>query len=96
MSVVVRSIVAALFVVVMLSAAAARAGEVGTLVCHSPQAQGYIVASAKTYSCTFSPTEGGVQHYQATISLNGRMQKTDPRAFVRRAGDDGIKLLADP
>ena len=67
MSVVVRSIVAALFVVVMLSAAAARAGEVGTLVCHSPQAQGYIVASAKTYSCTFSPTEGGVQHYQATI-----------------------------
>ncbi len=37
------------------------------LVCHSPQPQGYIVVSARTYACTFSPTEGGVQHYQATI-----------------------------
>jgi len=64
---VVRSAAATLFGLAVLSTAPARAGEVGMLVCHSPQAQGYIVASARTYACSFSPTEGGVQHYQATI-----------------------------
>lgn len=29
-------------------------------------------------------------------SFNGRMQKTDPRAFVRCASDHGIELLSDP
>ena len=29
-------------------------------------------------------------------SFNGRMQKTDPRAFHRCAGDNGIELLSDP
>ena len=29
-------------------------------------------------------------------SFNGRMQNTDPRAFVRCAGDNGIELLTDP
>ena len=28
-------------------------------------------------------------------SFNGRMQKTDPRTFVRCTGDDGIELLTD-
>jgi len=58
---------AALSGIALLGTAPARAGEVGMLVCHSPQASGYIVVSARTYACTFSPTEGGVQHYQATI-----------------------------
>jgi hypothetical protein len=77
---VVRSVVAALFVVVMLGGVPARAGEVGMLVCHSPQAQGYIVASAKTYSCTFSPTEGGVQYYQATIYRFGAQAGVESNA----------------
>jgi len=64
---IVRSAAVTLFGLAMLSAAPARAGEVGMLVCHSPQAQGYIIASAQTYSCTFRPTEGGVQQYQATL-----------------------------
>ena len=29
-------------------------------------------------------------------TFNGRMQDTDPGAFGRCAGDDGIELLADP
>ena len=29
-------------------------------------------------------------------SFNGRMQKADPRAFLRRAGDDGVELLPNP
>jgi hypothetical protein len=64
---IVRSAAATLFGLAMFSAAPARAGQVGMLVCHSPQAQGYIVASAQTYACTFRPTEGGVHQYQATI-----------------------------
>src|SRR5665647_75113 len=39
-----------------------------------------------------------VQAFKTVLqsSFNGRMQKTDPRAFVRCAGDDGIELLPDP
>ena len=39
-----------------------------------------------------------IQAFQTALqsSFNGRMQNTDPRAFVRCAGDDGIELLPDP
>ena len=29
-------------------------------------------------------------------SFNGRLEKADPGAFVRCAGDEGIELLSDP
>jgi hypothetical protein len=29
-------------------------------------------------------------------SFNGRLQKPDPRAFVRGAGDDGIEFFPNP
>jgi hypothetical protein len=39
-----------------------------------------------------------VQAFKTALqsSFNRRLQKTDPRAFVRCAGDDGIELLPDP
>lgn len=64
---VVRSAVAAALFGLALGTAPARAGEVGMLTCGSPQPSGYIIVSARTYACTFTPVAGAVQHYQATI-----------------------------
>jgi hypothetical protein len=42
--------------------------EVGLLRCHSPGMTGFIVVSARQFSCVFTPSYGGPgQYYQATI-----------------------------
>lgn len=58
---------AALFGLAFNAASPARAGEVGMLVCRSPQTSGFIVVSARTYDCTFKPTAGRRQYYRATL-----------------------------
>ncbi|MEJ2376035.1 MAG: DUF992 domain-containing protein [Pseudolabrys sp.] len=58
---------AALVGLAFMATSPARAGEVGMLVCRSPQPLGFIVVSARAYSCTFTPTAGRRQYYRATI-----------------------------
>ena len=66
--VLVRSAFAAALVGLAFCAATpARAGEVGMLVCRSPQPLGFIVVSARAYDCTFKPTIGRRQYYRATV-----------------------------
>ena len=69
MSLIARSaFAAALAGLAFMATTPARAGAaVGTLVCHSPQAQGFILVSARNYTCTFNPVAGAKQHYDATI-----------------------------
>jgi len=66
--VLVRSAFAAALVGLAFGAATpARAGEVGTLICHSPQPLGFIVFSSRGYYCTFTPAAGRRQYYRATV-----------------------------
>jgi hypothetical protein len=66
--VLVRSAFAAALCGLAFSAASpARAGEVGMLVCRSPQPLGFIVVSARAYDCTFTPAAGPRQYYHASI-----------------------------
>jgi hypothetical protein len=58
---------AALFGLACNAATPASAGEVGMLVCRSPQTSGFIVISARGYDCTFKPVAGARQYYHATI-----------------------------
>jgi hypothetical protein len=58
---------AAMFGLAFSAATPARAGEVGMLICRSPQPLGFIVVSARTYDCTFTPVAGARQYYRATI-----------------------------
>lgn len=58
---------AALFGLAFSAATPARAGEVGMLVCKSPQPLGFIVFSARAYDCTFTPVAGARQYYRASI-----------------------------
>ena len=64
----VRSAFAAALAALAFGAASpARAGEIGMLVCRSPQPMGFIVASARVYACTFTPVAGPRQYYRGTI-----------------------------
>jgi hypothetical protein len=66
------AIAAAVFGFAALAALPAQAGAaVGTLVCHSPQTQGFFLISARNYDCTFTPVAGARQHYRATIYRAG-------------------------
>jgi len=58
---------ATLFAGAFAAASPVRAGEVGMLVCRSPQPEGFLVVSARAYDCVFNPTVGPRQHYRATI-----------------------------
>ena len=58
---------AALYGLAFSAASPARAGEVGMLVCRSPQTAGFLVISARAYDCTFTPTAGRRQYYRATM-----------------------------
>ena len=44
---------------------------VGNLTCTGGEGVGLILGSTKTYSCTFSPTNGPQQSYQATVNKIG-------------------------
>jgi Protein of unknown function (DUF992) len=64
----VRSAFAAtLFAGAVAAVSPVRAGEVGMLVCRSPQPSGFLVVSARAYDCAFTPTAGPRQYYRATI-----------------------------
>lgn len=65
------AIAAAVFGFAALAALPAQAGAVGTLVCNSPQAQGFFLISARNYDCTFTPVAGPREHYRATIYRAG-------------------------
>ena len=46
--------------------------EVGMLNCRSPGTSAYIVYSARTFNCAFTPSSGGpVQYYQGTVGRFG-------------------------
>ena len=70
----VRSAFAAtLFSAALVATTPARADvEVGTLSCRSPGTAGYILVSARAFSCIFTPATGApVQYYDATIHRFG-------------------------
>lgn len=45
--------------------------EAGQLSCHSPGNAGFIVFSARTFDCIFTPSVGPAQHYQASVQRFG-------------------------
>lgn len=64
-------ITAAVFGLAVMAGAPANAGEVGTLLCHSPDSSGYFILSSRGYDCTFTPVAGRKQHYHATVTRFG-------------------------
>jgi uncharacterized protein DUF992 len=63
---------AALFGLALTTMPAQAAVEVGMLSCQSPGAATYIVYSARTYDCVFTPSSGApAQHYQGTVQRFG-------------------------
>ena len=58
---------AALFGLAVCAVGPARAGEVGMLVCRSPQPANFIVVSARAYDCAFTPSDGPRQYYRASV-----------------------------
>jgi hypothetical protein len=66
------AIAAAAFGFAAVAAVPASAGAAaGTLVCHSPQPQGFFLISARNYDCTFTPVAGPRQQYRATLYRAG-------------------------
>lgn len=67
------ALAAALFGLAFTATTPARADvEVGTLTCRSPETTSYILVSARTLDCIFTPAAGGpVQHYEAIIHRFG-------------------------
>src|SRR6188472_3879090 len=67
-----RGILAAAFVALAAGAAAGQAGvNIGTLTCNVSGSIGYIITSAKSMACTFSPAGGPPQHYSGVIRKFG-------------------------
>jgi hypothetical protein len=63
---------ATLFGLALTTMPAHAAVEVGMLSCRSPGAASYIVYSARTYDCVFTPSSGApAQHYQGTVQRFG-------------------------
>ena len=61
-----RSALAATLFGLTLTTTPARADvEVGMLTCRGAETSGYIVVSARTFNCVFTPANGGpIQYYQ--------------------------------
>ena len=67
-----RGILAAAFVALAAAGAAGQAGvNIGTLTCNVSGSIGYIITSAKSMACTFSPAGGPPQHYSGVIRKFG-------------------------
>jgi len=63
---------AALFGVALTTTPAHAYVEVGMLSCRSPGPTAYIVFSARTFDCVFSPSSGApAQYYQSTVQRFG-------------------------
>ncbi len=63
--------VAGLFAFAAAPAAAQSGVNIGTLTCNVSGGIGYIITSAKSMACTFSPAGGPPQHYSGVIRKFG-------------------------
>jgi hypothetical protein len=67
-----RGILAAAMMALAAAPAAGQAGiNIGTLTCNVSGSIGYIITSAKSMACTFSPADGPPQHYSGVIRKYG-------------------------
>jgi hypothetical protein len=67
-----RAILAAAMMALAAAPAAGQAGiNIGTLTCNVSGSIGYIITSAKSMACTFSPADGPPQHYSGVIRKYG-------------------------
>lgn len=69
-----RSVLAAILASLVLAGVtpAHAAVQVGMLTCRSPETAGYIVVSARAFSCVFFPSAGGpAQPYQGVVQRFG-------------------------
>jgi hypothetical protein len=62
---------AGLFALAAAPAAAQSGVNIGTLACNVSGGIGYIITSAKSMACTFSPAGGSPQHYSGVIRKFG-------------------------